>query len=101
MTETFRIVLEKWYYSIYLNNCYALQKYEKLTDEMSLNELEVDSLEKIDFLADLEVAYNIHITYFDSKKFKFDTMKFRDMCNWVERKSTILRKPNNKMIFNI
>ena len=90
MTEKFRNVVQAWYDKVQPYYIGASPIENGITDDLTLYQLDVDSLDETLLIMDLEIAYNITIT--DSEIFeKWGTnniiyTKFKDICDWVESK---------------
>jgi acyl carrier protein len=99
MTEKFKGVIHKWYNRLWDRFLYKYPAYHKsidITDDMTLCELGMDSLDETELIMDLESAYDIVIL--DDELWEKDAihMSFKDMCDWVESKP----KENYEKILN-
>lgn len=87
MTEKFRNIVQSWYDKVNplrINNKSHIVDY--ITDDLSIYDLGVDSMDEMELIMDIEVAYNITISDNDINEQKIRTMSFKELCDWVENK---------------
>lgn len=92
MTEKFKGVVQKWYDRAWGHDSYRYPGYRKvdyITDDMSLYELGMDSLDEVELIMNLEIAYDVIITDEEISKKDVIHMRFSDMCDWIESKPKI------------
>lgn len=87
MTEKFRNIVQSWYDKVnpfHINNKSHIVDY--ITDDLSIYDLGVDSMDEMELIMDIEVAYNITISDNDIIEQKIRTISFKELCDWVENK---------------